>query len=297
MRTAIVTDSNSGMSQKQAEALHCSVLPMPFSIDGTTYFEDITLSEDEFYQKLLTDAEIFTSQPTPGDVMGLWDRLLETYDDIVYIPMSSGLSSSTSTAIMLSGDYKGKVYVVDNQRISVTQLQAVLHARQLADEGKSAEEIASVLMAEKMDSSIYIMVDTLKYLKKGGRLTPAVAAIGTLLRIKPVLQIQGEKLDTYKQARTLKQAKQIMIQAIQKDIETRFGGNPDDCHISIAHTMNLEAAKEFREELMEVFPGHDHIYIDHLSLSVSCHIGPGALAVTVTKKNGCSWDGTMPFER
>lgn len=297
MSTAIVTDSNSGMTQKQAEALGCAVLPMPFSIDGTTYFEDITLTEDQFYEKLLTDAEIFTSQPTPGDVMALWDKVLETYDDIVYIPMSSGLSSSCSTALMLSQDYEGKVYVVDNQRISVTQLQSVLHAKQLADEGRNAKEIHDILMNEKMDSTIYIMVDTLKYLKKGGRLTPAVAALGTILRIKPVLQIQGEKLDTYKQSRTLKQAKQIMIQALQKDIETRFGGDPNACTISIAHTMNLEAAKEFREELLEIFPGHEHIYIDHLSLSVSCHIGPGALAVTATRKHDSTWDGTMPYEK
>lgn len=297
MRTAVITDSNSGITQQQAEQLGVYVLPMPFCVNNVTYFEDINLTQEEFYQKLAENADIFTSQPSPEDVLKLWDKLLNEYDELVYIPMSSGLSSSMATALMLSEDYEGKVYVVNNQRISVTQLQSVIYAKELADTGVPAAEIREILEKEKLESTIYITVDTLKYLRKGGRLTPAVAALGTILKIKPVLQIQGEKLDTFAKARTMKQAKSIMAAAIQKDIETRFDNDasPENVLISIAHTHNLEAAKEFRAELLALFPQH-HIYIDHLSLSVSCHIGPGALAVTATHKNGCKWDGSLPWQ-
>ena len=213
-----------------------------------------------------------------------WDKILEDYDELVYIPMSSGLSSSCATAQMLSEDYDGKVVVVDNQRISVTQKLSAIEAKALADQGKSAKEICDLLIENKALSTIYITVDTLEYLKKGGRLTPAVAAIGSLLKIKPVLSIYGEKLDKYSMARTMKQAKSIMIDALKKDMkEVLHTDNVDDVIISIAHTQNYEAAVKFREELLEVFPGKE-IWIDPLSLSVSCHIGPGALACTITKK-------------
>ena len=198
--------------------------------------------------------------------------------------MSSGLSGSCETAAMLAQDFDGRVQVVNNQRISVTQRQSVLEAKALAEQGKTAKEIKHILELHKMDSSIYIMVDTLKYLKKGGRVTPAGAALGTLLRIKPVLEIQGEKLDAFAKARSVKQAKAIMVNAILKDIQTRFGGDasPEQIKIMMAHTMNEEEIKLWRQELAEVFPGHE-ILINPLSLSVACHIGPGSLAITCCK--------------
>ena len=281
-KVAVITDSNSGIGQEEGKALGVRVLPMPFMIDEETYYEDINLSTDAFYKYLEANANVSTSQPTPGSVTDLWDEILKEYDEIVYIPMSSGLSSSCHTALMLAEDYDGKVQVVNNQRISVTQRQAVIDAQNLAEKGHSAEEIKNILEDDKFNSSIYIMLDTLYYLKKGGRITPAAAAIGTLLKLKPVLQIQGEKLDAFAKARTVTQAKSIMINAISNDIKTRFGGNYKDMSLAIAHTQNLEAAEEFRKEVLEVFPDMD-IYIDQLSLSVSCHIGPGSLALAVTK--------------
>lgn len=282
-KVAVITDSNSGITQKQAKELGVSVLPMPFMINEEEYFEDITLTQEEFYEKLKGDADISTSQPSIESVTSLWDELLKEHDEIIYIPMSSGLSSSCETAHMLAQDYDGKVQVANNQRISVTQRQVVLDAQKMALAGKSALEIKEYLEETKFDSSIYIMLDTLKYLKKGGRITPAAAALGTILRLKPVLQIQGEKLDAFAKARTVNQAKTIMIEAMKKDVEERFGGDHTKMHIAVAHTENLEAAKAFRDEILEVFPGHD-IYIDCLSLSVSCHIGPGALAIASSKE-------------
>lgn len=283
-KIAIVTDSNSGITQKQAEELGISVLPMPFMIDEETYFEDINLTVDEFFEKLENNCNISTSQPSPEEVMGLWNRLLEEYDSIVYIPMSSGLSGSCQTAVMLSHEYDGRVQVVNNQRISVTQRQSVLDAKEMADKGMTAKEIKEYLEKVKFDSSIYIMVDTLKYLKKGGRITPAAAAFGEILKIKPVLTIQGEKLDAFSKVRSVKQAKNTMIKAIRSDMEKRFGGvNADNIWLEVAHTQNSEAAEQLKEELMKEFPGFD-IYVDKLSLSVSCHIGPGALAVACSVK-------------
>ncbi len=283
-KVAILTDSNSGITQADSKELGIFVVPMPFYIDGNLYYEDIDLTQDEFYEKLTKGGEITTSMPIAGNLMDLWTKLLEDYDEIVYIPMSSGLSSSMATAKMLAEDFDGRIVVVDNQRISVTQKLSALEAKKLADMGKSAQEICDALMEIKSLSTIYITVDTLEYLKKGGRLTPAVAAIGSLLKIKPVLSIYGEKLDKYSMARTMKQAKQIMIDALKKDIKNVIKtDNIDDVVISIAHTQNQEAAEKFREELLEVFPVKE-IWIDPLSLSVSCHIGPGALACTVTKK-------------
>lgn len=282
-KVAILTDSNSGITQKQAMQLGVHVLPMPFMINEEEFFEDITLTQEEFYEKLKTDADISTSQPSIDSVISKWDALLNEYEEVVYIPMSSGLSSSCETAMVLAQDYEGRVQVVNNQRISVTQRQSVLDARRMAEAGSCAQEIKEYLENTKFDSSIYIMLDTLKYLKKGGRITPAAAALGTILRLKPVLQIQGEKLDAFAKARTINQAKTLMIEAMKKDIETRFGGDPSKLHIFVAHTENLEAAEEFKKEILEAFPGQD-IYIDCLSLSVSCHIGPGALAIACTKK-------------
>ncbi len=283
-KVAILTDSNSGITQAEAKELGVYVIPMPFYINEQLYYEDIDLTQEQFYEKLTQGGEITTSMPITGNLIDLWDKLLEDYDQVVYIPMSSGLSSSCATAKMLSEDYDGKVVVVDNQRISVTQKLSALEAKKLADMGKTAEEIRDALMEIKAASTIYITVDTLEYLKKGGRLTPAVAAIGSLLKIKPVLSIYGEKLDKFAMARTMKQAKSIMIDALKKDMKNVLHtDNLDDVVISIAHTNNLEAAEKFKEELLAEFPGKE-IWIDPLSLSVSCHIGPGALACTVTKK-------------
>lgn len=282
---AIVTDSNSGITQEQAKELGVFVVPMPFDINGQTYFEDITLGKKEFYEKLREGAEIATSQPSIDDVMKLWETLLQEHDEIVHIPMSSGLSGSCETALAFAREFDGKVQVVNNQRISVTQRQSVLDAVELVKSGKTAKEIREVLEKEKMESSIYIMLDTLKYLKKGGRITAAAAALGTILRLKPVLQIQGEKLDAFAKARTAKQAKSMMINAIKKDFEERFSAYVAEGNmaLAIAHTDNLEAALEFKKEVEEEFKGID-IYVDELSLSVSCHIGPGALALATAKK-------------
>lgn len=283
-RVAIVTDSNSGITQETASEMGIRVLPMPFTINGKEYFEGISLTQEEFYKKLTQDEEIATSQPSPESVLKLWNELLEEYDEIVHIPMSSGLSGSCQTAIALADDFEGKVQVVNNQRISITQRQSVVDALQLAKEGKSASEIKAILEKVKLESSIYITVATLKYLKKGGRLTPAVAAIGTMLRLKPVLQIQGERLDTFSKARTMQQAKKTMIDAIRNDIETRFGGlEARDVHLDIAHTNNEEEAMKFKAEVEAAFPGYSVEYVDPLSLSVSCHIGDGSLAIAATR--------------
>lgn len=284
-KIAIVTDSNSGITQSQAKELGVYVLPMPFMIGENQYFEDINLTQNEFYKKLEEGENISTSQPSPDSVLTLWDELLKEYDEIVHIPMSSGLSGSCQSAMMLADEYEGKVQVVNNQRISVTQRQSVLDALLLAERGMNAKEIKEFLEADKFNSSIYIMLDTLYYLKKGGRITPAAAAIGTMLKIKPVLQIQGEKLDAFAKARTTNQGKSIMINAIKSDIENRFGGFHEDKGIwlQIAHSHNDEAARALAEELKDHFPGYP-IHIDPLSLSVSCHIGPGALAIACCKK-------------
>ncbi len=283
-RTIIVTDSNSGITQAEAKELGVVVIPMPFYIDEKMYYEEIDLSQKEFYQRLTEGGNIKTSMPLVGDVTDKWDELLKEYDEIVHIPMSSGLSSSCETAYMLAQEYDGKVQVVNNQRISVTMRQSVLDAKMLADSGKSAEEIKNILEACKFESSIYIMVDTLTYLKKGGRITPAAAALGTLLKLKPVLQIQGEKLDAFAKARTVKQAKSIMIDAMKADFEKRFQ-NPtgESMNLEIAYTENEEAALAFKEEVQAAFPNNE-IIMNPLSLSVSCHIGPGALAVACSKK-------------
>ena len=282
-KIAIVTDSNSGITQDEGRKLGIAVLPMPFYINDVMYLEGITLSQEDFYERLKNDESISTSQPSPAEVCGLWDNLLEEYDEIVHIPMSSGLSGSCQTAIMLADDYDGKVQVVNNQRISVTQKQSVLDALALVGQGWSAKQIKEKLEEEKLESSIYIMLDTLKYLKKGGRITPAVAALGTALRLKPVLQIQGERLDAFTVAKTSKRGISKMLDAMQDDIEKRFGGI-ENVHMEVAHTCNEEAAAQFCDLIRERFGDVGEIMTDPLSLSVSCHIGPKALAIACTKK-------------
>ena len=278
-KVAIATDSNSGITQAEAQALGIRVLPMPFYINEELFFEDVTLTQEAFYRRLAEDADISTSQPSPGDVTDLWDQLLEEYDQVVYIPMSSGLSASCETALMLASDYRGRVFVADNQRISITQRQSVLDALEMSKAGMDGQAILDVLIRERLESSIYITVDTLKYLKKGGRVTAAGAAIGTVLNIKPVLTIQGAKLDAFAKARGWKAAKKIMLDAMERDIAQRFAGQ--EIHLAAAYTCTGEEAQEWKGELEARFPGYE-IHMDRLSLSVACHIGAGSMAV------GCS---------
>lgn len=280
-KIAIVTDSNSGISQAEAKGMGVYVIPMPFLINGEEFLDGVNLFPEQFYEYLAQDADVSTSQPSPETVMNLWDELLKEYDEIVHIPMSSGLSGSCQTAIMLAEDYDGKVQVVNNQRISVTLSSSVRDALKLIAAGKNAAEIKSILEAEALETSIYITVPTLKYLKKGGRITPAAAALGTVLRIKPVLQIQGEKLDAFAKVRTMNAAKRTMLDAMKNDLNTRLAGKP--IRIDVAHTHNLEAALEFKKEVEAEFPGCPEVIVEELSLSISCHIGDGSLAIACSK--------------
>ena len=285
---AIVTDSNCGMSPTQVKDLGIYMLPMPFFIDDKEYLEDIDMNQSEFFQHLEQNpgCRVSTSQPTPESVTTLWDKLLKDYDEIVHIPMSSGLSSSMQTARMLAEDYDGRVRVVNNQRISGTLRYSAIEAIQQAKNGLSADEIGTWLEKTRFDSSIYITVATLKYLKQGGRITPAAAALGTMLRLKQVLQIQGEKLDAFSKARTMTQAKSTMTKAIKDDIADRFG---EKINLDVIHSHNLEAAEEFRKEVLTTFPNIGEVNIFPLSLSVSCHIGPGSLALTCSKVHPEIW--------
>ncbi len=280
-KVAIVTDTNCGITQEDATRLGVTIVPMPFYIDGELYFEGVTIYKDEFYDKQVNDAEISTSQPSPGDVMDIWDKVLETYDELVHIPMSSGLSSTCETAISLSRDYDGKVEVIDNKRISVTQLQSIYDADKLIKEGKSAKEVREILEENSDQASIYITVDTLKYLKKGGRVTPSAAAIGAVLNIKPVLAIGGGKLDAFAKVRGWKQAKKTMFEAMEKDLETKFQGK--NIQLCVAFTCEKEEAEKYTEEVKERFPEYEILASD-LSLSVASHIGPGALAIACAVK-------------
>ena len=281
----IVTDSNSGISKEEAEKIGVVVIPMPFFIEGKTYYEEISLSQDEFYQMLVAGKNISTSQPSIGKICALWDELLKEYDEIVQIPMSSGLSMTCDTATTFSQEkeYLGKVHIVNNMRISVTQRQSVYDALKLIKEGKSGEEIKEILENDALNSSIYITVQDLKYLKRGGRITPAAAAIGSLIGIKPVLQIQGKKLDAFKKCRGMKAGKLMMISAAKNDIKNRLGDDNSKIHVAVAHSNNEEEAKIFLEEIKKAIPNVKDYYIDHLSLSVSCHIGPGSLAIALCK--------------
>lgn len=296
MKVAIMTDSNSGITQEEGKRLGIRVVPMPFTINGEEYLEDITLNQEQFYEMLLNDAEVSTAQPSVGFINSIWDEMLEEYDQIVYIPMSSGLSTTCeSTMVSAKANYQGKVFVVDNQRISVTQRQSVLDAIELANKGYSGEEIEKKLLEIKMQSDIFIMVNTLKYLKKGGRITPAAAVAGKMLNLKPVLLIKGEKLDKFRMLnRTLGNAKRIMIDACKACVEgylKDIDGRVDNIHLEIAYsgtdkTNSLEFAKMIKEEFPLI---KEEIAIYPLSLSVSCHIGDGALAMAVCKAMPENW--------
>ena len=284
-KTAIITDSNSGITQQQAEELGIFVIAMPFSVEDKVYFEGITLSAEEFYKRLEEGANINTSQPSPLDVTELWETILNDYDEIVHIPMSSSLSATCETAMGLAQDYDGKIQIVDNQRISITQRQSVLNAVTLVKQGKPAKEIKQILEAEKSESSIYLMVATLKYLKKGGRITPAAAAIGTVLNLKPVLQIQGGKLDAFAKVRGQNKAKAVMLDAMKKDLGTRFAEEhkKGNMALQIVYGGNHAEAEIWKQEVMAAFPGME-CHMDPVSLSVACHVGPEILAVACAKR-------------
>ena len=281
---AIVTDSNSGISQAEGKELGIYVIPMPCLVDGKLYYENVDITKEQFYHFMESDADLTTSQPSPGDVMDLWDKLLKEYDEIVHIPMSSGLSASCSTAMGLAQDYDGKVQVVNNQRISVTMQQSVMDAKHLAATGKSAAQIKEILEKEALESSIYLVVDTLKYLKKGGRITPAAALLGSALNLKPLLQIQGEKLDAYKKVRGMKAAKKNMLDAMKKDVEGRFADYvaKGQLKLHVAYTTDEETAKQWMEEVQNAFPDLTITRMDPLSFSITCHTGPGVLAIAAS---------------
>lgn len=285
--TAIMTDSNCGIMPDEGRDLGIYVLPMPLIIDGQTYYEGVDITLDEFFKRQISGADITTSQPSPGDVEAMWTDLLKTYDEIVFIPMSGGLSSTCQTALILSEEepFRGRVFVVDNRRISVTQAQSVLDAKLLAEEGKTASQIKEILEAEALDASIYIAVDTLEYLKKGGRITAAAAAIGTVLKRKPVLTIQGDKLDSYAKARGLKSAFRTMLTAVKNDISSRFSHLREDgvLKVGIANTlMEPEKLELFINEMKENFPDMELFYLP-LTMSIGTHTGPGALGIGVVR--------------
>ena len=279
-KVAVITDTNSGLTPEEAEKIGCFLIPTPFIIDGEEYFEGVSLKQDKFYEIQASGTRITTSQPNINEIVAFWKKVLKDYDEIVYIPLSSGLSQSCETAQSFAEEFDGKVQVVDNKRISITMRGSVMDALNMAKNGKSAKEIREFLEDTALDSSIYIMVDTLKYLKQGGRITPAAAAIGTVLNIKPVLQIQGGKLDSYAKVMNVKAAKAKMIEALRKDLEGRFASfvAEGSMRISVAHTRNDAAALEFAEELKKTFPKVKFEYCDSLSLVVATHIGPKALA-------------------
>lgn len=282
-RTAIMADSNCGIMPEEESHYGIHILPMPIIIDGKTYFEGIDITMEEFYQKQTSGSVITTSQPSPGDVTDMWDQLLKAHDEIVFIPMSSGLSNTCQTALLLAEDelYKGRVFVVDNHRISVTQALAVLDAKALADDGRTAREIKEILEQEAMDATIYIAVDTLEYLKKGGRITAAAAALGTILKLKPILTIQGDKLDSYAKARGMKSAFRVMLEALKSDIASRLSHLREKglLKIGIANTMmDPDKLEIFKAELKKTFPDMELVYFP-LTMSIGTHVGPGGIGI------------------
>lgn len=276
MKIAIVTDSNSGIFERQARKMGVYVVPMPFSVNGEWLYEGVQLTQPDFYKALAAGAQITTSQPSPADVTQLWEQLLADHEAVVYIPMTSGLSSSCMSAMALAQEYGGRVQVVDNKRISLTQLQSVLDAKRLVKRGLNAMQIKDQLERHALDASIYITCSDLKYLKQGGRITPAAAAIGTVLNIKPVLQIQGEKIDAYAKVRGMNQAVEKMLDAICEDITGRFSGMP--LHVGTAYSGDPEMGKKWQKYVQGRLP-RCRVHSAPLSLSIACHTGPGAVGV------------------
>lgn len=288
MKTAVMTDSNSGIMKDEAEKLGIFSLPMPVIIDGATCYEGVDLTQEMFYASLTGGKDVTTSQPSPGEVIGMWDEIFEAgYDEIVHIPMSGSLSNSYESAAALAADYDGKVQVADNRRISVTLRESVLEAKELADKGVSAQEIKEELERRAYESSIYITVDTLEYLKKGGRVTPAGAALGAVLNIKPILTLQGERLDAFAKVRGMKKGKHKMLEALRHDLDTRFQGT-DMSHVVVCGAgagLSGEEEKEWTDEIREAFP-EAIVYYNPLSFSIGSHTGPGAVGAAVSiRKN------------
>ena len=277
-KIAIITDSNSGISPSEAKELGIFIVPMPLLMNEKEYFENVDLTQDKFYEMLESDPDVSTSQPSPGDVMDLWEDVLKTYESIVYIPMSSGLSASWQTACGLAQDFDEKVQVVNNQRISVTMRQSVLDALAMAKDGKSGAEIKEYLENDALNAPIFIMVNTLKYLKKGGRVTAAGAAIGEVLNIKPVLKIDGGKLDAYAKVRGVKQAVKTILKALEEERDTRLKGKK--CIINGAYSGDDSVGEEWGRILQEAFPDCK-IEVYELPMSICSHIGPGAMGVGI----------------
>lgn len=290
----IVTDSHSGITQKQAEELGIFVLPMPFFIDGQCYLEDVTLSREQFFETLAQGADVSTSQPSPADVTRLWDTALEQYSQIVYIPISSGLSGScmTATALAQEEPYADRVFVVDNGRVSTPMKRSVLDALELVREGYSAGEIKAILEDAKSNMIIYVTVDTLEYLKKGGRISAAAAVLGTVLNIKPVLKFDVGTLESYKKCRGFALARRAMIEAMRHDLETTYKEWYDRGEVSLlaASSSSQEATKIWVEEIERAFPGMK-VMCDDLPLGICCHIGPNGLGI------GCSCRPKRPVRR
>ena len=282
-RVAIVTDTNCGMMPEEAAEHGVYVVPMPFTVDGEDYFEGVNLTAEQFYERLSQGADISTSQPLPADIGKVWNEALETHDELVYIPMSSGLSGSCESASNFAGLFNGRVHVVDNKRISVTQRESVLDAKRWAEEGLSAGEIVERLLDSAMEASIYLMVSTLEHLRKSGRITPAVASIASVLKVKPVTQIQGAKLDFYTVARNVKGAMRSMLKALEKDVNERFGG-VQNVHLYVAHTNREKDAKSLAEQVSTLFGGHEEVFVDRLPISIACHTGEGALGVACARR-------------
>lgn len=282
MKTAIVTDTNSGISASRAEAMGIHLIPMPFFIGGETYYEGKDVSHALFFQKMADGVEVSTSQPSPADIIALWEKLLEDHDAVLHFPMTSGLSSSCASAKALAREYGGRVLVVDDKRISVTLMQSVRNALTLLAQGKTAGEVRDILEAESYDSSIYIAVNTLEYLKKSGRVTAAGAAMASILSIKPVLQIQGDKLDAYKKVRGMNHAKTVLMDALRKDLDTRF--KDLEMNVFAGYSGGDPALGEaWLEEVQREFPEYE-VELISLPLSICCHTGGGALGVACAKK-------------
>ena len=284
-KIAVTTDSNSGIMPEELKNEGVFILPMPFLIDNAAYYENINLSQEEFYALLDKQSSVSTSQPSPADMAEFWTGILKEYDEIIHIPMSSGLSQSCASAALAAQDFNGKVYVVDNRRISVTLKESIFNALTLRAQGKTAVEIKEFLVETAGDASIYIAVDTMKYLKKGGRVTPAAAMIGSILRIKPVLRLQGAKLDRFALAKSISKAKEVMKNAMKHDLSGRLASLAEngELGISVAYTNNRAEAELFLEEIKSSFPNLPVRFCDALSLSVACHIGPGALAIAASR--------------
>lgn len=283
----IITDSNSGILQKEAEELGIFVIPMPFSINGEEFFEEISMTQEKFYEYMDQDADIKTSQPSQFYLEETWEELLKDNEELLYIPMSSGLSKTCDNAKFYAEKFEGKVHVVDNCRISVTQKESVFEAIELAKKGKSAKAIKEYLEDTKDNHSIYIMTGTLKYLKKGGRISAAAATLGAMLNVKPVLSSRGDKFEKFALVLSPSQAKKKMIQKIKSELENEFNKEykQGKVVISVAHTQNEVEANKFKEQILNEIPNITFKFVDPLSLSVACHIGPGALAIAMSINN------------